>query len=122
MSGFGTTVTLATNAGSFSQTVTVSGIGASSQNAPCKRALICSVCDYARRARLSDAAKLFGAATAMLHRVGVNFEPPDQAEFDKAIELASAQFGPQRFSGLHAQGMSCDRTRALDCAHEISQG
>lgn len=73
-----------------------------------------------KESSFDDAARLFGAATTMLHRVGVTFEFADQVEFDKAIELTTAHLGAERYGELHAEGMSWDKTRALAFAHGIS--
>jgi tetratricopeptide (TPR) repeat protein len=74
-----------------------------------------------KESNVEDAARLFGAATAMLHHVGVSFEPVDQMQFDEAIALAKEQLGPQRFSELHAEGMSWDKSRSLESAASIAR-
>jgi predicted ATPase/class 3 adenylate cyclase len=73
-----------------------------------------------KRGNPEDAARLFGAATALLHDVGITFEPADQAEFDKAIALASSELGSGQFNELLAEGVSWERGRALDFAAKVA--
>lgn len=73
-----------------------------------------------RESNFEDAAKLFGAATAMLHRVGVTCQFANQVEFDKAMESAAARLGAERDGELHAEGMSWDKARTV-VSHTVSR-
>ncbi|WP_287316585.1 AAA family ATPase [Mesorhizobium sp.] len=73
-----------------------------------------------KKGNTEDAARLFGAATSMLRDVGVVFEPADQVEFSKAIEAAKSQLGSQRYNDLHAEGLSWEKSRALEFASSMA--
>ena len=68
------------------------------------------------------AAKLYGAAQAILETTDYSFPTFDRAEFDRHIQIARDQLGEARFEALAAEGRAMTMEQAVAYALEDSGG
>jgi hypothetical protein len=59
------------------------------------------------------AARLYGAAQALLETTDYRIQPFDQAEFDRHIQIARDQLGEARFEALAAEGRLMTMEQAI---------
>jgi hypothetical protein len=67
------------------------------------------------------AAKLVGAAQALLDTTEYRIPTFDQAEFDRHIQFAREQLGETRFEALSAEGRAITMEQAIAYALELSR-
>ena len=68
------------------------------------------------------AAKLYGAAQAILETTDYRFSLFDQAEFDRHLQIAREQLGGERFEALATEGRAMTMEQAIAYALEDSGG
>jgi hypothetical protein len=65
------------------------------------------------RGKPVEAARLFGAADAFLRSLGVQFEPTDQAAFERNMVAARSQLGAASFDLRFAEGARWNKAEAI---------
>jgi len=75
-----------------------------------------------RHAEFLRAARLFGAAAALRHRLHAAMDEADQPEFERQLEALAADLGEQVFSATWAEGsgLSLEQAIALALAEPVS--
>jgi hypothetical protein len=67
----------------------------------------------AARGQPQRAARLFGAAAALLDALGAVLDPVDRAEYDRGVSAVSASLGQHAFGAARAAGRLLSLERAI---------